>query len=282
MVAVLIVLIVAAALCGLWLFMIAPARRRPAALKTLLEYRYAHRGFHSIKYGIPENSIPAFRLAMEQGFGMELDVHLSADGKLVVEHDDHLRRTCASPLIIEDCTWEQLQSLRLEQTQERLPLLEEVFALVEGRVPLLIELKAYKGNQAALAEAVWKALQSYEGPYCIESFDPRCIGWFRRNAPEVPRGQLASHLRRGKKKHSILLHFALSNLLVNAISRPHFIAYCLRDRKNLSFRICRSLFGAPAFFWTTRSLSEEQTALALGAAPIFERKEDELFKKLSK
>lgn len=263
-------IIMIAALLLLWLYMIKPRLRRPAALKELKKARYAHRGLHDIQKGVPENSIPAFRLAVEQGFGIELDVHLSKDGKLVVEHDETLSRTCGADIKIENTDWAELQHLRLEGTQERLPLLEEVFALVDGKVPLLIEAKIVGNNWNALCPALNAALKKYNGPYCVESFEPRAILWFRRHAPGVARGQLAGDVhKRGSGIHPVIT-FLLKSLLVNVLSRPDFIAYSYLSHKNLSFRLCRALYRPPVFFWTIRSVEGENLTAKYNATSIFE------------
>ncbi len=265
------ILLAVLVMAGLWLFMIAPRLRRPALMKKLMQARFAHRGLHAISKGVPENSMLAFGLAVDAGYGIELDVHLSKDGKLVVEHDDSLLRTCGVDRAIEDCTWEELKDLKLEGTEERLPLLEQVFERVAGKTPLLIEGKAYRGNQARLAAAIYKALQGYQGDYCIESFDPRVVWWFRKNAPEVVRGQLAGYLRRHGAKVSKLIDFAMRNLLVHALSRPDFVAYDHRDHTGLSFRLCRAVFRPPVFFWTVKSVEGENLAKEKRATPIFEQ-----------
>ncbi|MBQ7090538.1 MAG: glycerophosphodiester phosphodiesterase [Clostridia bacterium] len=271
-----IFLLILGALLLLWLFLILPRLRRPTAVKALHQAQYAHRGLHNIQKGIPENSLLAFRRAVEAGYGIELDVHLTRDGKLVVEHDDHLRRTCGSELIIEDCDYADLKDLTLEGTAERLPLLEEVFALVDGKVPLLVEVKVFRGNHQPLCAAVYAALRQYKGAYCVESFDPRAIAWFRRNAKEVVRGQLAGYIR----KHGNSLHpaadFALRHLLVNVLGRPDFIAYHYKDARNLSLRICKTLYRAPIFLWTVRNERAQAVAKRLDAAPIFEEPKQEV------
>lgn len=264
----------AVAAAGSWLFMIAPRLRRPALMKKLMQARYAHRGLHAIAKGVPENSLRAFSLAVDAGFGIELDVHLSKDGKLVVMHDDSLRRTCGVDGAIEERTREELQDLRLEGTEEKLPLLEQVLALVAGRVPLLIEGKAYRGNQAKLAAAIYRAMEGYRGDYCIESFDPRVVLWFRKNAPQVVRGQLSGCLRRHGAKVGRIVDFAMRNLLIHALSRPDFIAYDHRDHKGISFRLCRAVFRPPVFFWTVRSVEGENLSEELRATPIFEQFEE--------
>jgi glycerophosphoryl diester phosphodiesterase len=265
-----VVWIILAAVAG-WIFMIAPRLRRPALLKELQKARFAHRGLHAISQGVPENSLKAFSLAVEQGYGIELDVHLSKDGVLVVEHDDSLLRTCGTDRAIEDCRWEEIKDLNLEGTEEKLPSLEQVFALVDGKIPLLIEAKAYRGNQAALAAAIHQALQGYSGDSCVESFDPRVLFWFRKNAPEVVRGQLSGYLLRHGAKVSKGVDFAMRHLLVNFLSRPDFIAYDHRDHRGISFRLCRAIFRPPVFFWTVKSVEGENLTKEKGATPIFEQ-----------
>ena len=135
------------------------------------KWRYAHRGYHD-KPRIPENSLPAFRRAVQCGFGAELDVHLMKDGHLAVIHDASLRRTAGADVEIEDLTAEELKNYTLEGTEHHIPLLEEVLPIFAGKAPLIIELKSWKGNQAALAERVCREMEGYYGPYCMESFDP--------------------------------------------------------------------------------------------------------------
>ena len=255
----------------LWILMIAPRSCKDPLMGKLLKAKYAHRGLHNIQKGVPENSMLAFSLAVEEGLGIELDVHLSKDGRLVVEHDDTLTRTASDPRRIEDCTYRELSSLTLEGTEEHLPLLEEVFAKVGGKVPLLIEMKTVGGNQKILAESVAKALETYEGPYCVESFDPRVLHYFGKVAPKVLRGQLAGDVRKDGSTVSPLINFLLKNLLVNAISRPDFVAYHYKDEHLLSFRLCRALFAPPLFYWTVKTQEAADAAKEAGAAPIFER-----------
>lgn len=269
-------LIAVGVLLLLLLYMIKPRLCRPEAVKALQQAQFAHRGLHNLQKGVPENSLLAFQRAVEAGCGIELDVHLSRDGKLVVEHDDHLRRTCGSEQIIEECDYAELKHLTLEGTDEHLPLLEEVFALVDGRVPLLVEVKVFRGNYRPLCAAVYQALRQYHGPYCVESFDPRAVWWFRRHAKEVVRGQLAAYIR----KHGDALHpvadFALHHLLVNVIGRPDFIAYHYKDIHNLSLRLCKGLYRAPIFLWTIRTEQAWQAVDRIEAAPIFEEPKKEV------
>ena len=138
--------------------------------------------------------------------------------------------------------------------------------LVQGKVPLLIEAKVYRGNHAALCAALYKALQGYQGEYCIESFDPRAVGWFRKHAPKIVRGQLSGH-RLKQSKH---IDFAMRHLLIHCISRPDFLAYDY-GKLGLAYRLFKSLFRAPIFLWTIRDQAAKSVAEAEGATPIFEK-----------
>lgn len=248
-------------------------RRGHPELRLLRLYRYAHRGFHD-KPRIPENSISAFRRAIDAGFGAELDVHLLRDGKLAVIHDSSLKRTAGADVRVEDLTAEELAQYRLEGTEERIPLFEEVLTLFSGKTPLIVELKSANGNSAALAEETCALLDRFpEVRYCIESFDPLCIRWLKKHRPEIVRGQLSTQMLKEDpgKEHSRLTYFLLSHLLLNWLSRPDFVAYQFSHRQCLAMRLCRRIYRVQEVSWTIRSRAELQSAEAAGAIPIFEK-----------
>ena len=234
--------------------------------------RFAHRGFHD-KPRIPENSIPAFKRAVQCGFGAELDVHLMKDGHLAVIHDASLLRTAGADVLVEDLTAEELSAYRLEGTEHHVPLLEEVLPIFAGKAPLIVELKAERGNAEALAAAACKLLDKYKVDYCVESFDPRCLAWLWHNRPDILRGQLSENFtRHGDGAHPPgAVRWALGNLLLNCYARPHFIAYRFEDRGSLSLKLCRGLYGAREFSWTIRSRADMDAAEAGGALVIFEQ-----------
>ena len=202
-------------------------RRGHSYWKLLRQYRYAHRGYHG-KDLAPENSLLAYKEAIRRGFGVELDVHLMKDGNLAVIHDASLLRTAGADVLVEDLTAEELKQYRLEGTEEEIPLLEEVLPLFEeSGLPLVVELKAERGNHDALAAAACEVLDRFRVLYCIESFDPRCIRWLKKNRPEIVRGQLSENFLRhgdGGNMPKVLL-WALGNLLTNCLAKPDFIAY---------------------------------------------------------
>jgi glycerophosphoryl diester phosphodiesterase len=238
-------------------------------LAELKKFRYAHRGLHG--NGVPENSMEAFRLALEQGFGIELDIHLLKDGNLAVIHDASLKRTAGEDVLIEDLSTEDLQNYRLEGTDETIPTFRQVLDLYAGKAPLIIELKAERGNHAALAEAACKAMEGYDGAWCMESFDPRCVHWLKKHRPEVVRGQLAENfLGNTKVKIPWVLKFVLTFQLANFLIRPDFVSYRFSDRKNLSIWLCEHLWRLTCVGWTLRSQTEQTQADEEGWISIFE------------
>lgn len=237
-------------------------------LKNLQGWRYAHRGLHG--EGVPENSMAAFRAALESGYGIELDIHLLKDGTLAVMHDSALKRTSGCDGNIEDLTAEQLKDYRLQGTEETIPLFQEVLDLYAGKAPLIIELKAAGGNHNALTKAACELLEGYTGMYCMESFDPRCVLWLKKNRPDIIRGQLSENFLANNRTMPWLLRFALTFNLGNLATQPDFIAYKFSDRKTLTNAITRKFWGVQGVSWTLRSMEEYNTAVQEGWIPIFE------------
>ena len=238
-------------------------------LKDLQGWAYAHRGLHG--NGVPENSMSAFKAALDGGYGIELDIHLLKDGNLAVIHDSLLNRTTGAAGHIEDLTTEELKNYRLEGTEETIPEFMDVLTLYNGKAPLIIELKPENGNHAALAEATCKMLEGYKGVYCIESFDPRCISWLRKNRPEVIRGQLAENFFKHHNDLPDYLRFILTHCLYNITAVPDFIAYSFDDRNDsISVKLCRKLWKAQGVSWTIRTKEDYDIAVAEGLLPIFE------------
>jgi len=237
--------------------------------ELLKGYFYAHRGLHG--EGVPENSLEAFRRALDKGYGIELDLHLTKDGRLAVIHDSSLLRTAGEDKRVEELSSDEISRYRLESTGEAIPFFEQVLELYGAKAPIIIELKPFKGNHAALSEAVCEALKGYKGAYCIESFDPRCLIWLRKNRPYVVRGQLSENFFKSKEKLHFILKFLLTNLLLNFLCVPDFIAYRFCDVKDsLSVFICRRLWKMSLFAWTLRDRNDHKAATEEGIVPIFE------------
>ena len=238
-------------------------------MKALQGWSYAHRGLHG--NGVPENSMAAFRAALDHGYGIELDIHLLKDGNLAVIHDALLNRTTGAAGTIEDLTTEQLKDYRLEGTEETIPEFMDVLTLYNGKAPLIVELKPENGNHAALAEAACRMLDTYKGVYCLESFDPRCMAWLKKNRPDVVRGQLTENFVKRKNNLPGYLKFALTHLLTNIMCTPDFVAYKFEDRNDSpSTWLCRKLWKAQGVVWTIRTQEDYDTAVKEGWLPIFE------------
>ena len=253
----------------LWVVSLHPARQHPG-LEKLRRYRYAHRGYHN-KPTIPENSMAAFRRAAERGFGVELDVHLTKDGRLAVIHDASPQRTCGTEGFVEDFTAEELAAFRLEGTDECIPFLEEVLPLFEGVAPLIVELKPFRGNHARLAKAATECLDRFRADYCMENFDPRCVYWLKKNRPEIIRGQLSENFIKRKGTLSPINRFLMTHLLFSFANRPDFVAYAFDDRHCIANRIACGLWNTAAVSWTIRSRKDMLQAEAEGAMVIFEQ-----------
>ena len=191
-------------------------------LDALRGWGYAHRGLH--KEGIPENSMAAFRAALEKGYGIELDIHLMKDGNLAVIHDASLKRTASADVQIEDLPAEDLENYRLEGTDEKIPLFKDVMALYEGKAPMIVELKPVNNNHAALAEAACEILKDYQGVYCMESFDPRCVQWLRKHRPHIIRGQLTENFVANDNKLHPAIRFTLTHNMMNFATCPDFVS----------------------------------------------------------
>ena len=261
-------LIIVLILALLWVLAVQGRSSHPG-MKALQGWNYAHRGLHGD--GAAENSMTAFRLAVENGYGMEFDLHLLKDGNLGVMHDSLLNRTTGQAGRIEDLYTQDLKNYRLENTEDTIPQFADVLTLVDGKVPLIIELKPEDGNHAKLAETACNMLKGYKGVFCIESFDPRCIAWLRKNRPDIIRGQLSENFFRDRTDLSDGLKFLLTHNLANFLSRPDFIAYKFADRNStISNWLCRRLWRVQGVSWTLRSKEDHDTALKEGWLSIFE------------
>lgn len=266
---ILILLLILLALLGVYLLLLA-ARPGKKTMALLKQYRYAHRGYHD-KPHIPENSMAAFRRAVQRGFGAELDVHLLKDGTLAVMHDSSLLRTAGADVEIEDLTRAELAQYRLEGTDEHVPLLDEVLALFEGKTPLIIELKTARGNHLALSKAVCERLDRYTGQFCLESFDPFALMDIKKLRPDFCRGQLSMDFEKEHAGLKLYERVIVTNLLLNFLTRPDFIAYKFEDRRKLSPRLAQRIWRAQPVFWTIRTKQDLDACEREGAIPIFEQ-----------
>ena len=261
------------------LWMMWPARPS-SGMRALLEgAKFAHRGLFDNGTEAPENSLKAFVAAVEKGYGIELDIHLASDGEIVVFHDDTLERMCGVRKPIETLSLAEIKALRLLGTGEQIPSFPELLALVDGRVPLLVEFKTGlpgSSDVTPLCEKAARLLDGYGGTYLIESFDANVLAWFRKNRPAVMRGQLALGFATyeralGKKGAEAIPRYRrrmLSRLQYNYKSRPHFISYRFQDA-GPALRLCRAL-GAMVSVWTVKTPEDSARLLDEYDAIIFE------------
>jgi glycerophosphoryl diester phosphodiesterase len=247
----------------------APAivERSGREMDWIAERPIAHRGLHDASLGVPENSAKAFAAAAEEGYPIELDVHWIKDGNVAVFHDFSLDRMTGRPGSILNETASSLRALRLAGTDQPIPLLGEVLELVGGAVPVVIEIKN-RGRVGGLEKAVRDIIAGYIGQIAVVSFNPFSLGWFRRNAPEIPRGQSAGDAR--GVKLAVFQKFLQRNLLLNAVSRPHFINNDLRCLPYWAVTRLRSK-GLTVVTWTVRSEADAAKARAVADNFMFER-----------
>ncbi len=267
----LLVVIVIIAAAVLYFRAISPHMDRKRRRKCLAyaEWDYAHRGLWDKDQGIPENSLPAFARAIREKAAIELDVHLTKDRQLVVIHDSNLKRMCGIEGTVETMSYDELARLSLCGTEYTIPLLSQVLHLVQGRVPLLIEIKTVSSRDTEICSYLYKELEFYNGPFLIESFNPFALRWFRQNAPQILIGQLATGAA-DLPNLNIVLRTASWLLLFNLISQPDFIAYNLHYADCISVRINQLIYRTPVFVWTVRSMNEYRQGTAQYSTVIFE------------
>ena len=215
----------------------------------------------------PENSIPAFEKAIEYGFAIETDIHITADGEVVVFHDDTLERMCGEKVRPEDLTLAQLREYKLANTEHKIPTLRELLELTDGKVPLLIEFKTKSPKTCRpLCRAANEILKDYKGKYFMQSFYPPAVMWYRRHRKDILRGQLSTAKFDDKGIHMD----ALSAMLLNVFSRPDFVSYEYKYPKHLSVLICKAL-GAHMAAWTYTSQEQIDATKDTFSTNIFEQ-----------
>ena len=235
----------AAAPCALYFLALMPRMVHRPDTGFFRKKYFAHRGLYDNAGDAPENSMEAFRRAVEAGYGMELDVHVTKDNVPVIFHDFNLKRMCGVDGVIEDYTYEELQEFTLGSSKERIPKLEELLHMVDGREPLIVEIKDERARV------------------------PSCA-WFRLHHNGAVRGQLASNfLIDGGYRGAI--YFCMTHLLLNFFTKPDFIAYNHRFMEEPGRRICRHLYKNPAVAWTIHSSQELEKAKDAFDVFIFER-----------
>ena len=194
-------------------------------IECLKNIKIAHRGLWNEDY--PENSIGAFLRCIEKNIPIEFDVHLLKDNTLVVFHDNNLKRMTEKNILLKDTNYEAIKNYRLKNSEYKIPTLDEVLRLVDGKVLLDIELKSdVKGFK--ICKEICKYLDKYDGDFIIKSFNPFYIFWFRINRPNFIRGLLVSKL--SKSDMNKICKYILFKMWFNFLAKPDFIAF---NHKNL-------------------------------------------------
>ncbi|MEA5027047.1 hypothetical protein SDC9_124784 [bioreactor metagenome] len=232
----------------LYLFILMPRYTKKKNWEQLSTFNYAHRGLHNDR--LPENTLEAYQKAIDHGYGFEFDVQHTKDNILVVMHDFSLKRACGLDKLVSELTYDEIKELTVFGSEYHIPLFTDVLKLADGKVPLVIEIKQ-NSQDCTTCELVSKYLDSYHGSFCVESFHPSAVKWFRDHRPDWIRGQLSADFSKDDTK-SAWLSLLLENLCFNIMTRPDFVAYCVEDIHKFSFRIYRDLLKGNTALWTIR------------------------------
>ncbi len=232
----------------------------------------AHRGLHDRTKGIIENSASAVRAAMGKGLAIEVDLQCAKDLMPVVFHDATLDRLTDETGPVSARSAEALSGILLRNSQDRILTLPALLNIVNGYVPLLLEVKSTWTREGGFEANIAPMLASYKGPAAVMSFDPYALQSFREMAPNLARGLVAERFdnTRAWPQLGAGQRFAMRHLLTAAIARPHFIAYDIRALPALAPVIAKVLFGLPLLTWTVHTEEERERAMRYADAMIFE------------
>ncbi|XFA98295.1 glycerophosphodiester phosphodiesterase family protein [Candidatus Izemoplasma sp. B36] len=199
-------------------------------LNWIKEMYIAHRGLHSKDQSIPENSIPAFKFAVKKNYGIEMDINVLKDGTVIVFHDYNLKRLVGKDINLGELNYNDIKDFKILNTNEKIPTLKEVLDLVDGKVPLLIELKPL-GDNMLLCEKFYETIRTYKGKYGIHSFSPNIVRWFKKNHPDIIRGQITEYFRDNPNMKKIS-KYLMKSMFFNRFTKPDFVNYGIKDLPN--------------------------------------------------
>lgn len=225
----------------------------------------AHRGLHSKNAGIPENSLAAFQAAIDKGYAIELDILVTLNNMIVVFHDYDLEEMCGIKQKTELINDKNHLTLKLSKTEHTIPLLQDVFKLVKGRVPILVEIKRQPGNKKA-NQVILNALTLYKYEFAVQSFDPFIVNWFTVHAPNFTIGQLCSDFK--NEKMNPISKFILKKFWLNK-KKPDFVAYNIDDLPKKHIQKMKDK-GIPILGWTVQNAETQKKAELLCDNIIFE------------
>ncbi len=241
----------------------------------LFDRPIAHRGLHNSEF--PENSMPAYQNAISHNFNIEIDVHLSKDGRLVVFHDDNLKRVCGVDKKVKDCTLEELKSYGLAGTDHRMPTFEEFLQLVDGKVGILCEIKGVNPLNSSIVKATIEALTNYKGHIALQSFNCGAVKYALKHC-DLPVGELLTWRSPDSKKARWFPATWMGKLWISNIIKPHFVAYDIYAcNRNLSENkwLKKGATKCPVIVWTVNSEERIEDARKYANNIIFEKLDPE-------
>lgn len=215
----------------------------------------AHRGLWTETF--PENTLPAYENAAQNGYPIEMDVQMSVDGQLFCFHDDNMKRMTGIDKDIRTLTAEEISSTSVQG--EKIPTFKEFLDTVNGRVPLLIEIKQQLNK--GIEKKVVAALKDYKGEYVLQSFDPFVMLKIKKLVPNVIRGQLGQ----GNDKKGLKWKL-IRNLSLNFLVKPDFVHYSVWDLP-ISKKITN---GLPLICFTVTNNEELQKAQKYAKNYVFQ------------
>lgn len=227
----------------------------------LLNTPVAHRGLWNEI--LPENTLPAYKNAVDKGFAIEVDLYLTTDNKIVCFHDTTLERLTKGEGKIFEKSYDYLSSLNILGSDNKIPTLNQLLECVDGKVPLLIEFKEQPNGKALIDKAI-PILKEYKGQFAVQSFHPMYVKAFKKKAPQFVRGILATNYV--DVKTSAFKRFIAKNMPLNFVCKPHFISYIhtalpLKKRK---------VKNTPVICWTITNQQQADRALKYAKNIIFE------------
>ncbi len=237
-------------------------------VRRLLETPLTHRGWH--RDDVPENSLLSFEKSIEQGYSIELDIHQLLDGELIVFHDENLKRMTGHDINLSEATYSEIRDLKLLNSSERIPTFSEVLQCVDGRVPLLLELKTEKSHRKTgkLEETLLPLLRNYSGDFAVQSFNPFSVLWFKNNAPDLARGLLSRQF--DISDFNCFQKYYLRNLVLLPLVRPDFICYQWDIVDKLALKFARKVLGLPVIVFVIRNEEERSRMIDYYDNMIFE------------
>ena len=254
-----------------WAVAIKPRTKGKPDMTVFSAYDYANGGIHDFCRGLPDNTLPAYDKAMKHGYGVVMDVRITRDGTPVVFTDNNLWRLASIEGSVEEKSYDEIKEITLVDTDSKIPTLKEALDLIDGQIPVVLNLKSVNNNSVELCEACAVITDQYEGIVAVESIDYRCVSWFRRYRPAIIRGQMFEKtVDFGNSLFTFMKMLANNMLLTNYFSRPDFISTHMVDRKSISLRFCRFLYHVPVMNWNVSTMKQYEAARMDDAIVAFE------------